>query len=47
MRITDDFHYHTVAADSEETLDAIEARLKETGFLAPLLEYEPEDVTGR
>lgn len=47
MRITDDFHYHTVAADSEETLDAIEARLKETGFLAPLREYEPEDVTGR
>mgnify|MGYP005768801231 FL=1 len=47
MRITDDFHYHTVAADSEETLDVIEARLKETGFLAPLLEYEPGDVTGR
>ena len=47
MRITDDFHYHTVAADSEETLDVIEARLKETGFLAPLREYEPEDVTGR
>lgn len=47
MRITDDFHYHTVAADTEETLDAIEARLKETGFLAPLREYEPEDVSGR
>ena len=47
MRITDDFHYHTVAADSEEILDAVEARLGALGFLAPLREYEPEDVTGR
>ena len=47
MRITDDFHYHTVSAASEEILDAVEARLGELGFLAPLREYEPEDVTGR
>ena len=47
MRITDDFHYHTVAADSEEILDAVEARLGELGLLAPLREYEPEDVKGR
>ena len=47
MRITSDFHYHTVSAASEEILDAVEARLGELGFLAPLREYEPEDVTGR
>lgn len=47
MRITDDFHYHTVAADSEEILDAIQLRLDQLGFLAPLREYEPEDVQGK
>lgn len=47
MRITDGFHYHTVSAACEEILDAVEARLGELGFLAPLREYEPEDVTGR
>ena len=47
MRITDDFHYHTVAADHEEILARIEARLGELGFLAPLRDYEPQDVTGK
>ena len=41
MQITDDFHYHTVAADDEKTLNQIQARLAEKGFLAPLREYEP------
>ena len=31
--ITSDYHYHTVEADSEETLDLIENKLKEKGFL--------------
>ena len=43
MQITDDYHYHTVAADREEILDQIQQRLKELEFLAPLREYEPVD----
>ena len=31
--LTDDCHYHTVAAPSEKLLDLIEAELKEKGFL--------------
>ena len=31
--ITSDYHYHTVDADSEETLDMIENMLSEKGFL--------------
>ena len=43
MQITDDYHYHTVAADDEKTLDQIQLRLAELGFLAPLREHEPVD----
>ena len=46
MLITDDFHYHTVTAADEATLDAIEAALREQGFLAPLREHEPDGVNG-
>ncbi|MBP3634645.1 MAG: transcription repressor NadR [Oscillospiraceae bacterium] len=46
MQITDDFHYHTVTADTEQTLDQIELRLKTLGFLAPLREHEPDGVSG-
>ena len=31
--ITSNYHYHTVEADSEETLDLIEQVLKEKGYL--------------
>lgn len=31
--ITSDYHYHTVSADSEKTLDMIEQMLGEKGFL--------------
>lgn len=31
--ITSDYHYHTVSADSEKTLDMIEQMLREKGFL--------------
>lgn len=35
MNITSGYHYHTVKADSEETLDLIEKSLAEKGYLAP------------
>lgn len=33
MSVTDGYHYHTVSADSEQTLDGIESALREAGFL--------------
>ena len=33
MSVTDGYHYHTVSADSEETLDRIETALRGRGFL--------------
>ena len=45
MQITDDFHYHTVTADTEETLDRIADALKAQNFLAPLREHEPDGVS--
>ena len=33
--ITSNYHYHRISADSEETLDLIEEKLKEKGFLVP------------
>ena len=44
MQITDDYHYHTVTAADEQTLNQIQARLKERDFLAPILEHEPPGV---
>ncbi|MCD8181493.1 MAG: transcription repressor NadR [Firmicutes bacterium] len=35
MNITSGYHYHTVKADSEETLDLIEKALEEKHYLAP------------
>ncbi len=31
--ITSDYHYHTISADNEETLDLIEEELRKKGFL--------------
>lgn len=45
--VTSGYHYHTVFAPSEETLDLIQDRLAEKGFLAPLQEYEPIDLKKR
>ena len=42
--VTSGYHYHTVSADSTETLELIEARLKKSGFLAQLQEYEPTEL---
>ena len=44
MNVTSGYHYHTVTADTEETLDLIQKSLEEHGFLAPLQEYEPSGV---
>ncbi|MBE7041520.1 MAG: transcription repressor NadR [Ruminococcaceae bacterium] len=41
---TSGYHYHTVSADSAETLSIIEEKLRESGFWAPLQEYEPEEM---
>ena len=38
MALTNDCHYHTVAAPSEKLLDLIEAELKQKGFLQPVSE---------
>ncbi|MCI8991645.1 MAG: transcription repressor NadR [Eubacterium sp.] len=41
MNLTSGYHYHTVSADSEHILDLVQEQLKENGFLAPLLDFEP------
>lgn len=40
-KITSGYHYHTVEADDEATLDLIQEKLGEAGFLAKLQDYEP------
>ena len=45
--VTFGYHYHTVSADNEEILNTIQEKLKEEGFLAPLQEYEPEEINSR
>lgn len=37
--ITSDYHYHTIEADSEQTLDMIASMLKEKGFLVEEKQY--------
>lgn len=32
-QLTDDYHFHTVGADSDQILDRVEANLKEKGYL--------------
>lgn len=41
LNITSGYHYHTVSAEKEETLDFIFHALDDHGFLAPLQDYEP------
>ncbi len=43
MKLTSNYHYHTILADSEEILDMIQEELQKRGFLAKLQEYEPVD----
>ena len=41
--VTSGYHYHTIVADDEQTLDLIQEELGRLGFLAKLKEYEPVD----
>ena len=43
MNLTSNYHYHTVVADDEQTLDLIQEELKRKGFLAQLQDFEPID----
>lgn len=45
--ITAGYHYHTILAKDEATLDMIENRIWELGFLAKLQPYEPLDLTSQ
>ena len=42
-QITSEYHYHTVTADSIETLDEIQQELQSQGYLVALRDYEPVD----
>lgn len=42
--VTSGYHYHTIRAKSESTLDVIESALSKNGFLAPLKEHEPSEI---
>ena len=44
--VTSGYHYHTIDAESEEILDAIQEELQQKGFLAKLQDYEPGDFWG-
>ena len=44
--VTSGYHYHTIDAESEEILDAIQEELQQKGFLAKLQDSEPVDFWG-
>ena len=44
--VTSGYHYHTIAADDEQTLDLIQEELQKRGFLAKLQDYEPVNFWG-
>ena len=43
MKLTSNYHYHTIAAENEEILDMIQAELASRGLLAQLQDWEPVD----
>lgn len=43
MRVTSDYHYHTVVAESKEQLDMIQEELSKKSYLAELRAHEPVD----
>lgn len=43
MNLTSNYHYHTISAEDEQTLDMIQEELQKKGFLAKLQDYEPVD----
>ena len=42
--VTSGYHYHTIRAEGEKTLDLIEKALSENGFIAPLQDFEPNEI---
>lgn len=42
MTVTSGYHFHRIAADTEEALDRIEAALAARGYLAEVLPYEKD-----
>ena len=44
--LTSNYHYHTITAEDEQTLDLIQEELSQRGFLAKLQDYEPVDFWG-
>lgn len=44
--VTSGYHYHTIDAESEEILNAIQEELAQKGLLAKLQDYEPVDFWG-
>lgn len=44
--LTSNYHYHTITAEDEQTLDLIQDELQQKGFLAKLQDYEPVDFWG-
>ncbi len=42
--VTSGYHYHTISARDDETLDIIEQKLEKEGFLAEFTDYEPEEI---
>lgn len=43
MKLTSNYHYHTIISEDEQTLDLIQDELQQKGFLAKLQDYEPVD----
>lgn len=43
MKLTSNYHYHTIIAEDEQTLELIQDELQQKGFLAKLQDYEPVD----
>ena len=43
LNLTSNYHYHTITAEDEQTLDLIQDELNAKGFLAKLQDYEPVD----
>ena len=46
LNLTSNYHYHTIVAEDEQTLDMIQEELQQKGFLAKLQDYEPVDFWG-
>ena len=47
MKLTSNYHYHTISAEREEILEMIQTELEKRGFLARLQDYEPVDFWGK